>query len=100
MASTERVWLLELQEKEAKLENFAKSWPLVKGLPEGFPLGAEYAGRFERLDRALAIGMRPVIKKWCRKEAYLMRKHDEKAIFEGGPKAVWQAVSLPLSEGF
>ena len=81
----ERTWLLEVQTKDKKVEHFAKSCPLIAG-QEGTPPDPDLEGRFERLDRALAIGMRPMLKKWCGKEAYTMRKHDEKATFEGGSK--------------
>ena len=40
--------------------------------------------------------MRPVINKWCGKEAYIVKKHDEKATFEGGQMTGRQLVYLFL----
>ena len=77
----ERPWLMEVLDKKTKLEDLAKSWPLMDGT--GDP---RHQGRMERLDLALVPGMRLLFKTHAQSSMHKIKKMEEQACFDGGPE--------------
>ena len=64
--------------KDLKQEDFALSWPL-KDMSD---VTTDESARLQRLNEALGRGMKPMLKKHCKREFEKVKKRDEKAVLE------------------